>query len=110
MPRPGTKQSSVFGKIPDLDWDRGVWSGPDRVPIGLGPNFPNTSTGTMPPFNASQCVSMCPAPSQHATAIPDASHMPLTRPSPSHGPMTTQDVPHSSGHTLVYIQLKFLMN
>ena len=43
MPRPGTKRSGVFGKIPDRDWDRGVWSGSDRVPIGLGPNFPNTS-------------------------------------------------------------------
>ena len=43
MPRPGTKQSGVFGKIPDRDRDRGVWSGSDRVPIGLGPNFPNTS-------------------------------------------------------------------
>ena len=42
MPRPETKQSGIFGKIPDLDRDRGVWSGPDRVPIGLGPNFPNT--------------------------------------------------------------------
>ena len=43
MLRPGTKQSGVFGKIPDQDWDRWVWSGPDRVPIGLGPNFPNTN-------------------------------------------------------------------
>ena len=43
MPRPGTKRSGVFGKIPDWDWDRGVWSGSDQVPIGLGPNFPNTS-------------------------------------------------------------------
>ena len=42
MPRPGTKRSGVFGKIPDWDRDRGVWSGSDRVPIGLGPNFPNT--------------------------------------------------------------------
>ena len=43
MPRPGTKRSGVFGKIPDRDWDRGVWSGSDRVPISLGPNFPNTN-------------------------------------------------------------------
>ena len=43
MPRPETKWSGVFRKIPDLDRDRGVWSGPDRVPIGLGLNFPNTS-------------------------------------------------------------------
>ena len=43
MPRPGTKRSGVFGKIPDRDWDRGVWSGSDRVPISLGPNFPNTT-------------------------------------------------------------------
>ena len=43
MPRPETKQSGVFGKIPDLDWDCGVWSGPDQVPIGPVPNFPNTS-------------------------------------------------------------------
>ena len=43
MPKAGTKWSGVFGKIPDLDRDRGVWSGPDRVPIGLGPNFPNTT-------------------------------------------------------------------
>ena len=43
MPRPGTKRSGVFGKIPDRDRDRGVWSGSDRVPIGLGPNFPNTN-------------------------------------------------------------------
>ena len=31
----------LFG--PDLDRDRGVWSGPDRVPIGPGLNFPNTN-------------------------------------------------------------------
>ena len=43
MPRPETKQSCVFGKIPDWDRDCGVWSGPDQVPIGPGPNFPNTS-------------------------------------------------------------------
>ena len=43
MPRPGTKRSGVFGKIPDRDRDCGVWSGSDRVPIGLGPNFPNTT-------------------------------------------------------------------
>ena len=42
MPKPGTKRSGVFGKIPDLDRNHGVWSGSDRVPIGLGPNFPNT--------------------------------------------------------------------
>ena len=42
MPRQETKRSGVFRKIPDLDRDRGVWSGPDRVPIGPGPNFPNT--------------------------------------------------------------------
>ena len=45
MPRPETERSGIFGKIPDLDWDRGVWSGPDRVPIGPGPNFPNISEG-----------------------------------------------------------------
>ena len=44
MPRPETKWSGVFGKIPDLDRDCRVWSGPDQVPIGLGPNFPNTSS------------------------------------------------------------------
>ena len=44
MPRPETKRSSVFGKIPDLDRDRRIWSGPDQVPIGPGPNFPNTIT------------------------------------------------------------------
>ena len=43
MPGPETKWSGVFGKIPDLDWDHGVWSGPDWVPIGPGPNFPNTN-------------------------------------------------------------------
>ena len=43
LPRPETKRSRVFGKIPDQDRDRWVWSGPDRVPIGLGPNFPNTN-------------------------------------------------------------------
>ena len=43
LPRLETKRSRVFGKIPDWDWDHGVWSGPDRVPIGPGPNFPNTS-------------------------------------------------------------------
>ena len=42
IPRLETKWSGVFGKIPDWDQDRGVWSGPDRVPIGPGPNFPNT--------------------------------------------------------------------
>ena len=42
MPRPETKRSSVFGKIPDLDWDHGVWSGPDQVPISPGLNFPNS--------------------------------------------------------------------
>ena len=42
MPRLGTKRSSVFGKIPDWDWDHRVWSSPDRVPISLGLNFPNT--------------------------------------------------------------------
>ena len=42
MPRPETKQSCVFGKIQDWDQDHGVWSSPDWVPIGLGPNFPNT--------------------------------------------------------------------
>ena len=44
MPRPETKRSGVFGKIPDRDRDRWVWSGPDRVPIGPGPNFPNTTS------------------------------------------------------------------
>ena len=43
MSGPETKWSSVFGKFPDLDQDHGVWSGPDQVPIGPGPNFPNTS-------------------------------------------------------------------
>ena len=43
MPRLETKRSRVFGKIPDRDWDRRVWSGPDQVPIGLGLNFPNTT-------------------------------------------------------------------
>ena len=43
LPRLETKRSHVFGKIPDRDRDHGVWSGPDWVPIGLGPNFPNTS-------------------------------------------------------------------
>ena len=43
MPRPEPKRSGIFGKIWDLDRDRGVWSGPDWVPIGPGPNFPNTS-------------------------------------------------------------------
>ena len=48
MPRPGTKRSGVFGKIPDWDRDRRVWSGSDRVPIGLGPNFPNTTCDESP--------------------------------------------------------------
>ena len=43
MPRPETERSGIFGKIPDLDRDRRVWSGPDQVLIGLGPNFPNTT-------------------------------------------------------------------
>ena len=43
LPRLETKQSRVFGKIPDPDRDHWVWSGPDQVPIGLGLNFPNTS-------------------------------------------------------------------
>ena len=43
MPRPETKRSGIFGKIPDWDRDRWVWSGLNRVPIGLGPYFPNTS-------------------------------------------------------------------
>ena len=43
MSRPETKRSGDFGKIPDQDWDRWVWSGPDWVPISLGPNFPNTN-------------------------------------------------------------------
>ena len=43
MPRPETKRSGIFGKIPDLDRDRRVWSGPGQVPIGPGPNFPNTN-------------------------------------------------------------------
>ena len=55
MPRPETKWSHVFGKIPDQDQDCGVWSGPDRVPIGPGPNFPNTST-TRPPKAAGGMV------------------------------------------------------
>ena len=42
MPRPETKQSRIFGTIPDWDRDCWVWSGPDRVPIGPGLNFPNT--------------------------------------------------------------------
>ena len=42
LPRPETKWSCIFGKIPDQDWDHRVWSGPDWVPIGPGPNFPNT--------------------------------------------------------------------
>ena len=42
IPRPETKRSSVFRKIPDLDLDCRVWSSPDWVPIGPGPNFPNT--------------------------------------------------------------------
>ena len=50
MPRLETKWSGVFGKIPDLDWDCGVWSGPDWVSIGLGPNFPNTRPQS-PPAN-----------------------------------------------------------
>ena len=48
LPRPETKQSRVFGKIPDRDRDRLVWSSPDWVPIGLGPNFPNTSSHAKP--------------------------------------------------------------
>ena len=44
LPRPETKRSHVFGKIPDRDWDHWVWSSPDWVPIGLGRNFPNTTT------------------------------------------------------------------
>ena len=44
LPRPETKPSCVFGKIPDWDWDCGVWSGPDWVPISLAPNFPNTKS------------------------------------------------------------------
>ena len=43
MPRLETKRSSIFGKIPDLDWDHGVWSGPDWVLIGPGLSFPNTN-------------------------------------------------------------------
>ena len=43
MPRPETKRSHIFGKFPDWDWDCGVWSGPDWVPISPGPNFPNTT-------------------------------------------------------------------
>ena len=43
MPRPETKWSGDFGKIPDLDWDHGVWSSPDQVPIGPGLNLPNTT-------------------------------------------------------------------
>ena len=48
MPRPETEWSGIFGKIPDLDRDRGVWSSPDRVPIGPGPNFPNTISNSKP--------------------------------------------------------------
>ena len=44
MPRLETKWSRIFWKIPDQDWDCWVWSSPDRVPIGLGQNFPNTIT------------------------------------------------------------------
>ena len=43
MPRLETKRSGIFGKIPDRDRDRWVWSGLNWVPIGLGPNFPNTT-------------------------------------------------------------------
>ena len=46
MPRLETKGSGIFGKIPDLDRDHGVWSGPDRVPISPGPNFPNINPVT----------------------------------------------------------------
>ena len=55
MPRPETERSSIFGKIPDLDRDRGVWSGPDRVPIGPGPNFPNTTTVCFLPDEKCMC-------------------------------------------------------
>ena len=47
LSRPETKPSGVFGKIPDRDQDHWVWSGPDWVPISLGPNFPNTSLSTL---------------------------------------------------------------
>ena len=62
MPRPRTKRSGVFGKIPDRDWDRGVWSGSDRVPISLGPNFPNTrqNKASSPAPGALPCS--CPKP------------------------------------------------
>ena len=43
VPRLETKRSGVLGKIPDLDQDHRVWSGPDWVSISLGLNFPNTS-------------------------------------------------------------------
>ena len=74
MPRPGTKWSGVFGKIPDRDRDRGVWSGSDRVPIGLGPNFPNTT----------------PAPSPNEDVAPGSTTIP---PYPMPGGRTSQDRP-----------------
>ena len=46
LPRLESKQSCVFGKIPDWDRDCWVWSSPDQVPIGPGLNFPNTNVDT----------------------------------------------------------------
>jgi len=47
LPRPGTKPSGPGGRNSQTG-DRDRWSGfgPDRVPIGLGPNFPNTTLST----------------------------------------------------------------
>ena len=47
LPRPETKRSHFFGKIPDWDWDHQVWSSLDGVPISPGLNFPNTITAML---------------------------------------------------------------
>ena len=60
----------VFGKIPDWDQDHGVWSGPDRVPIGPGPNFPNTSVEGIGCTYFCRFTPVCPHTSRGRTGWP----------------------------------------
>ena len=90
MPRPETKWSGIFGKIPDRDQDCWVWSSLDWVPIGLGLNFPSTMDKgvvycNLPALGGDSTYSTI-SPSLHICAAPTSSQahgthaIPATRP------------------------------
>ena len=82
IPRPETKRSSVFGKIPDLDLDCWVWSSPDRVPIGLGPNFPNTRPYCACPQTSWMLARRYPSHPDHAPCMTSPCRVYLLQPWP----------------------------